>query len=246
MSFSYNCPYFKIGECKGFNDQSCIYKYHKKCNDNFRCDNYECTFGHGISPVKRAIISEIYDTNFRSNGYGYSETDCQYTMTCFKKNCQDVHDIELSYRSFIANLVKKHVNDNMAHMMYNEFNSQYDDVASEKSTTIHMDIHNEPLSDTFVVQNNEPLSDTFVVQNNESLSDTFVVQNNENTVELIKIEKIEELMQQQLKYSNHLLQIANIKHQINTKQIELAAFHEKATLVKTQIVSIIKELAATI
>ena len=69
-----NCPDFKLGICTAYKDKTCKYAYHKACDNNYLCRDDNCKYGHGISIMKRTIISDMYDT-IVNNDYD-EKNDC--------------------------------------------------------------------------------------------------------------------------------------------------------------------------
>ena len=124
--YNARCPYFKVGTCKGYICGECKYTLHEKCDDNFKCNNLNCDKGHGISKVKREIVCKIYEVNYEENGYCIN-TDkesydyCSYGMTCYKTDCDHLHDIELKYRQFIATISKSYTDNESLRMFSNKF-----------------------------------------------------------------------------------------------------------------------------
>ena len=138
-AFSTNCPHFAIGCCNSFKAGSCKYKYHKRCDDNFLCNRYDCKFGHGITPEKRMIINNIYDEKYSSSAvFETSENPCKMPMNCINKDCACDHHLEYVDRSFIYKIVNSEVTDKEAKAeyakKYGSSSSPFSDAMSSKST----------------------------------------------------------------------------------------------------------------
>lgn len=118
-AFSTNCPHFAVGCCTFFKADSCKYKYHKRCDENFLCTRYDCKFGHGITPEKRMIVNNIYDEKYSSSSvFETSENPCKMPMNCINKDCKCDHHLEYVDRSFIYKIVNPEVTDKEAKVEY--------------------------------------------------------------------------------------------------------------------------------
>jgi hypothetical protein len=116
-----NCPNFKLGLCTAYKNDTCNYAYHKACNDNYLCRDDNCKYGHGISIMKRTIISDMYDTIFNND---YDETSEKYChkINCISEECHKEHYFSYDNRSFIYKIVNQNVSDEQA---WNEYQEKY-------------------------------------------------------------------------------------------------------------------------
>lgn len=113
-----NCPDFKLGLCTAYKDETCNYAYHKACKDNYLCRDDNCKYGHGISIMKRTIISDMYDTIVNND---YDDTYC-HKINCISEECHKEHYFNYDNRSFIYKIVNQNVSDEQA---WNEYQQKY-------------------------------------------------------------------------------------------------------------------------
>ena len=123
-----NCPDFKLGICTAYKDKTCKYAYHKACDNNYLCRDDNCKYGHGISIMKRTIISDMYDTIVNND---YDDTYCS-KINCISEECHKEHYFSYDNRSFIYKIVNQNVSDEQA---WNEYQEKYTMVASLNDTT---------------------------------------------------------------------------------------------------------------
>jgi hypothetical protein len=99
------CPYFKIGTCI---KNKCKYKYHIICKNNYTCFNYDCEYGHGISILKRKILSKLYEKlyNFSFN----EENSCINKLKCINQKCKLSHHFFFKEREFLFKLFNENNN----------------------------------------------------------------------------------------------------------------------------------------
>lgn len=113
-----NCPDFKLGICTAYKDKTCKYAYHKACDNNYLCRDDNCKYGHGISIMKRTIISDMYDTIVNND---YDDTYCS-KINCISEECHKEHYFNYDNRSFIYKIVNQNVSDEQA---WNEYQQKY-------------------------------------------------------------------------------------------------------------------------
>ena len=126
-----NCPDFKLGLCSAYKDETCKYAYHKACKDNYLCRDDNCKYGHGISIMKRTIISDMYDTIVNND---YDDTYCS-KINCISEECHKEHYFSYDNRSFIYKIVNQNVSDEQA---WNEYQQKYTMVASASSSAVSL------------------------------------------------------------------------------------------------------------
>lgn len=126
-----NCPDFKLGLCSAYKDETCKYAYHKACKDNYLCRDDNCKYGHGISIMKRTIISDMYDTIVNND---YDDTYC-HKINCISEECHKEHYFNYDNRSFIYKIVNQNVSDEQA---WNEYQQKYTMVASASSSAVSL------------------------------------------------------------------------------------------------------------
>ena len=127
-----NCPNFKLGLCTAYKNDTCNYAYHKACNDNYLCRDDNCKYGHGISIMKRTIISDMYDTIVNND---YDETCEKYChkINCISEECHKEHYFSYDNRTFIYKIVNQNVSDEQAWNEYTMSYSEYSNTNDSKS-----------------------------------------------------------------------------------------------------------------
>ena len=137
-----NCPAFSVNNC--FNKYNCQYFYHNPCKDNFICSDPDCDLGHGLSLIKRMIVSGIYCTLYERPEYDTAEEDvCSRYFNCTYKNCTYHHDIPLEHRWTICNVINADT-DEEAEELYKSTKTykmvtkkqKENDIASKSSTKV--------------------------------------------------------------------------------------------------------------
>ena len=129
-----NCPDFKLGICTAYKDKTCKYAYHKACDNNYLCRDDNCKYGHGISIMKRTIISDMYDTIVNNDYNEKNDTYCS-KINCISEECHREHYFSYDNRSFIYKIVNQNVTDEQA---WNEYQEKYTMVASVSSSTVSL------------------------------------------------------------------------------------------------------------
>lgn len=235
--YNSKCPYFKVGTCKGYICNECKYTWHVKCDDNFKCSDLNCDKGHGISKVKREIVCKIYEVNYHENGYGIDTAReyCSYGMTCYKTDCENIHDIELKYRQFIANIAKNNTDNESLRMFSTKFNLTPDIFKSNIVTDfVEPDFVEPEIVQSEIIQSE-------IVQSDE-------VNNTNDSVEL-KIEeekalKISNLMENQKIHSKYLLNICSIQQDIENMSNELIRLENESCGIKNQVSILVTDMAS--
>ena len=120
-SFSTNCPHFAIGCCTSFKTDTCQYKVHNRCKENFLCNREDCKLGHGITPVKRMIINKIYDLKYNLDSpFENTMNPCRMAMNCINNDCTCDHHLLFKEREFIYKIVNPRISDEQADFEFNK------------------------------------------------------------------------------------------------------------------------------
>lgn len=213
-----NCPHFKLGICTAYKNETCKYAYHKACNANYLCRDDNCKYGHGISIMKRTIISDMYDTIVNSDYHKNNKKYC-HKINCISEECVKEHYFNYDNRSFIYKIVNQNVSDEQA---WNEYQEKYTMVLSVSSSTVS-------LNDTIPSSSPCPIATTPLTTYTSLLK----CQVDEITDTIINIRK-------DLSYNTKQKDI--IKEQIKQLEAELVVVENNITNNKTQL----KELAVKI
>ena len=114
-----NCPYFKLGLCHSYKEKNCKYFYHKPCIDNYLCRDDNCKYGHGISIMKRTIITNMYDLipNYDYDKNNYYNYNCD-KINCINEDCEQEHYFSYENRCFIYKIANQYVSDEQAWQLY--------------------------------------------------------------------------------------------------------------------------------
>lgn len=225
-----NCPDFKLGICTAYKDKTCKYVYHKACDNNYLCRDDNCKYGHGISIMKRTIISDMYDTIINND---YDENNDKYCskINCISEECHREHYFSYDNRSFIYKIVNQNVTDEQA---WNEYQEKYTMVESTSSIEVVLnDIDYSSLTTT----NTPPILTTY--------ASLFKNQITEIT-EIDEIDEINEITEVMLNIRTELSRNTKrkdtIKEQIKQLEDELVVVENKIDNNKTQL----KQLATKI
>lgn len=220
-----NCPDFKLGLCTAYKDETCKYAYHKACKDNYLCRDDNCKYGHGISIMKRTILTNMYDT-IVNNDYDEKDDKFCHKINCISEECHKEHYFNYDNRSFIYKIVNQNVDDEEA---WNEYQQKYTKVASASSSALS-------LNETILSNSSPSLPGTpspILTSTYASLFKTQVEQLDEITETMLNIRK-------ELSYNTKHKD--NIKEQIEQLETELMLVESKITNNKAQL----KQLAAKI
>ena len=218
-----NCPDFKLGICTAYKDKTCKYAYHKACDNNYLCRDDNCKYGHGISIMKRTIISDMYDTIVNNDYNEKNDTYCS-KINCISEECHREHYFSYDNRSFIYKIVNQNVTDEQA---WNEYQEKYTMVASASSSTVS-------LNDT---------SFLCPTTNTPPILTTYASLFKNQTTEIDEIDEITEVMlniRKELSYNTKHKD--TIKEQIKHLEAELVIVENNITNNKTQL----KQLAVKI
>ena len=96
------CPEFSVNNC--YDRYTCNYFYHDTCKDNFICNDPDCQYGHGLSLIKRMLVSSIYDNLYEHPIHDVTE-ECNRYFNCTNKKCTFHHHIPLEHRWTICNII---------------------------------------------------------------------------------------------------------------------------------------------
>ena len=218
-----NCPHFKLGLCTAYKDETCNYAYHKACKDNYLCRDDNCKYGHGISIMKRTIISDMYDTIVNNDYDEKNDTYCS-KINCISEECHREHYFSYDNRSFIYKIVNQNVTDEQA---WNEYQQKYSMVESASSSTVS-------LNDT---------SFLCPTTNTPPILTTYASLFKNQTSEIDEIDEITEVMLNIRKELSHNTKRKDtIKEQIKQLEDELVIVENRITNNKTQL----KQLATKI
>jgi len=221
-----NCPHFKLGLCASY--KNCNYAYHKPCDDNYLCRDDTCKFGHGISIMKRTIISDMYDTIVNNDYDKKSDKYCS-KINCISEECHKKHYFDYENRSFIYKIVNQNVNDAKA---WNEYQKKYTIVSPALSEVIS-------LNDTIPSSSPCPIANTPP----PPMLVTYASLLKNQVDEIDEIDEIAESMlniRKELSYNTQHKD--TIKEQIKQLEDELIIVENKIANNKTQL----KELAVKI
>ena len=218
-----NCPDFKLGICTAYKDKTCKYAYHKACDNNYLCRDDNCKYGHGISIMKRTIISDMYDTIVNNDYNEKNDTYCS-KINCISEECHREHYFSYDNRSFIYKIVNQNITDEQA---WNEYQEKYTMVASASSSTVSLNDSDNASPTT----NTPPILTTY--------ASLFKNQTNE----IDEIDEITEIMLNIRKELSHNTKRKDtIKEQIKQLEDELVIVESKIDNNKTQL----KQLATKI
>jgi hypothetical protein len=224
-----NCPDFKLGICTAYKDKTCKYAYHKACDNNYLCRDDNCKYGHGISIMKRTIISDMYDTIVNNDYNEKNDTYCS-KINCISEECHREHYFSYDNRSFIYKIVNQNVTDEQA---WNEYQEKYTIVTSVSSIEVS-------LNDTSFLcptTNTPPILTTYA-----SLfkNQTTEIDEIDKTTEIDEI--TEEMLNIRKELSHNTKRKDTIKAQIKQLEDELVIVESRIANNKTQL----KQLASKI
>jgi hypothetical protein len=227
-----NCPDFKLGICTAYKDKTCKYAYHKACNANYLCRDDNCKYGHGISIMKRTIISDMYDTIVNNDYNEKNDTYCS-KINCISDECVKHHYFSYDNRSFIYKIVNQNVSDEQA---WNEYQQKYTIVSPALSSALSLN-DTIPSSSPCPIATTPPILTTY--------ASLFKNQITEIT-EITEIDEIDEITETMLnirkELSHNTKRKDTIKEQIKQLEDELIIVENIITNNKTQL----KELAVKI
>ena len=219
-----NCPHFKLGLCTAYKDETCKYAYHKACNANYLCRDDNCKYGHGISIMKRTIISDMYDT-IVNNDYDENSKKYCHKINCISEECHKKHYFSYDNRSFIYKIVNQNVSDEQA---WNEYQEKYAIISSASSSTLS-------LNDTVYSNSPCPIANT-----PPPILTTYASLLKRHVDEIDEIAKTMLNIRKDLSYNTKHKD--TIKEQIEQLKAELIIVENNITNNKTQL----KELAVKI
>ena len=190
-----NCPYFKIGSCI---KKKCRYKYHIICKNNYTCFNFDCEYGHGISILKRKILSKLYEKLYDFNFN--EENSCIYTLKCINQKCKLSHHFFFKEREFLFKLFNENNNLKCKELYENYYSYNLDKKYYNSSTSNYS---------TSISSNDSLSNDNLLNDDIESVS------SKNNIIEFNNIENELNLLVDNDNLDNLILNINNI---INKKK----------------------------
>jgi len=218
-----NCPDFKLGICTAYKDKTCKYAYHKACDNNYLCRDDNCKYGHGISIMKRTIISDMYDTIVNNDYNEKNDTYCS-KINCISEECHREHYFSYDNRSFIYKIVNQNVTDEQA---WNEYQQKY---------TMISPTFSEALSANDTIVNTPP-----------SILTTYASLLKSKTDEISEINEIDEIAETMLNIRKELSYNTKhkdtIKEQIKHLEAELVIVENNITNNKTQLKQLVVKIA---
>jgi hypothetical protein len=227
-----NCPDFKLGLCTAYKNDTCNYAYHKACNDNYLCRDDNCKYGHGISIMKRTIISDMYDT-IVNNDYDENSKKYCHKINCICEDCCKEHYFSYDNRSFIYKIVNQNVSDEQA---WNEYQEKYTIVLSTSSSALSLN-NTIPSSSPCPIATTPPILTTYA---------SLLKRHIDKIDKIDEIDEINEITETMLNIRKELLYNTKrkdtIKEQIKQLEDELIIVENTIANNKTQL----KELAVKI
>lgn len=220
-----NCPDFKLGLCTAYKDETCKYAYHKACKDNYLCRDDNCKYGHGISIMKRTILTNMYDT-IVNNDYDENDDKFCHKINCISEECHKEHYFNYDNRSFIYKIVNQNVNDEEA---WNEYQQKYTVSSSEYSNTLSS---SDTIDSRYITNTPSPILTTTYA--------SLLKQQADKTDEIDEIAETMFNIRKELSYNTKHKD--NIKEQIKQLEAELVVLENNITNNKTQL----KQLAVKI
>ena len=139
------CPYFKIGTCI---KNKCKYKYHIICKNNYTCFNYDCEYGHGISILKRKILSKLYEKLYDFNFN--EENSCINKLKCINQKCKLSHHFFFKEREFLFKLFNENNNLKCKELYENYYSynldKKYNNISKSINNSTNDSLSNDSLS----------------------------------------------------------------------------------------------------